>query len=542
MAAGDATKQDSGALRALMTIDPDSLRSDPDALVEAFREVQKFARKLLEDNALLKTRLESELRARYGPSSERGALLSPDQGLLFPEPGSQGSPLPSASPSPAPTPTLAPERSESALPKEPKGRNGRRPLPANLPRRRVLHELDEQDRLCPHCGKPMAKIGEEVSSQLEYEPACFHVIEHVRPKYACPEHEEAGVLTALPAPAPIAKGLAGPGLLAQVAVSKYADHLPLNRQEQIFARHGVDLVRSTLGDWIGEMAKLLEPVREHMAREILKGLKINTDDIPVEVREKGRKTTREARLWVYIGDETHPFTVFDYTPTHEKSGPERMLEGYRSYLQADAYAGYEGIYEKGATEVGCMAHARRGFWKALPSDLAHAQAMLEMIGRLYKIERELHDCSPEERLAARRERSKPILDEMKAWLDREALAVLPKSPIGKAIAYATNQWTALCRFLEDGRLEIDNNRAERALRGIAVGRKNWLFLGNHEGGSRAAIIYSVIATCKDHGVDPFAYLRDVLARLPTYRGDYAALTPLAWKRAREGAAARPPDS
>jgi len=532
MAARGATNR--GPASAIVTIDPESLPDDPRALKTAFAELQKFARHVLEDNALLQARLERELRARYGPSSERSALFG--QGLLFTDP--ELPPSTSSSLSPA----SVPARLESAVPKEPKGRNGRRPLSETLPCRIVPLDLDESERLCPHCGKPMQKIGEDVASQLEHEPASFYVIKRVTSKYACRDHEEAGVLTAEPPPAPITKGLPGPGLLAHVAVSKYADHLPLYRQEQIFLRHGVEVARSTLCDWIRETARLLEPIRDHMAQAILAGVKINTDDIPVEVREDGRKTTRESRLWVYIGDEAHPYTVFDYTRTREKSGPERMLGGYHGYLQADAYSGYDAVHARGAIEVGCMAHARRKFWDARTTDPVRAHAVIEMIRRLYAVERDVHGRSPEERLAARCEHSKPLLDEMKEWLDREALGALPKSPIGQAIAYARNQWTALCRFLEDGRLDIDNNRAERALRGIAVGRKNWLFLGNDAGGERAAIIYSLIATCKDHGVDPYAYLRDVLAKLPTYRGDIAALTPPAWKRAHSASAARPPDS
>jgi len=535
MAARSTTKEQEPEAR-VRDVEIEALPRDPDVLLAALRELKQAALLVIEEKHLLQHRLEQELRARYGPRSERGALLTPGQGPLF------GGPAPAASPSPSPSPDSPPPRFESAEPKERKGRNGRRPLPKTLPAKIVPVDLAEEDRLCTCCGKPMVKIGEDRSSQLEYVPASLYRIEKVTSKYACPEHPDAGVLSAEPPAAPIAKGLPGPGLLAHVAVSKYADHLPLHRQESILARHGVEIPRSTLCDWIRETAALLEPIREHMAREILKGVKINTDDIPVETREKGRKTTRKARLWTYIGDEAHPFTVFDYTPTREKGGPERMLAGFRGFLHADAYAGYDTIHARGAVEVGCWAHARRKFWDARSSDPARAHAAIEMIRRLYVIEREIHARSPEEKKAARQERSKPILDEMKAWLDRERLVVLPKSPIGKAITYATNQWTALCRFADDGRLEIDNNRAERALRGIAVGRKNWLFLGNDEGGRRAAIIYSLISTSKDHGVDPWVYLRDILARLPTYRGDIAALTPLAWKRAQFANASPPPDS
>ncbi len=535
MAEKGATREPQPEAR-VREIEIDSLPRDPDVLLAALREMKQAALLVIEEKHLLQHRLEHELRARYGPSSERGALLDPGQRLLFPEPA------PAAPPSSSPSPDSAPPRPEGAQPKERKGHPGRRPLAKTLPVKIVTVDLPEEDRRCIWCGKPKPKIGEDRSTQLEYVPASFHKIEKVTSKYACLDHPEAGVLTAEPPPAPIAKGLPGPGLLAHVIVSKYADHLPLHRQESILARSGVALSRSTFCEWVARGAALLERIHEYMAGAILVGAKINTDDIPVETREKGRRKTREARLWTYIGDEDHPFTVFDYTPTREKSGPERMLAGFRGFLQADAYAGYNAIYARGATEVGCMAHARRKFVDAHPSDPTRAGAAIEMIRGLYAIEREIHDRVPEEKKAERQARSKPILDALKAWLDGQAPVVLPKSPIGVAITYARNQWKALCRFLDDGRLEIDNNRAERALRAIAVGRKNWLFLGNDEGGRRAAIIYSLIATCKDHGVDPWAYLRDMLAWLPTYRGDLAALTPPAWKRAQLALSSPPPDS
>lgn len=517
-------------------IDVESIPDDLAALRAALRELKSAALLVIEEKHLLQHRLERELRARYGPSSERGAVIDPGQGTLFPEP--MAAPL-----SPSPSPDSPPPRSESAEPEAPKKKHpGRRPIEKSLPTTVVHVELAEDDRPCTCCGKPMQKIGEDRSSRLDYVPASLRRVEKVTSKYACPDHPEAGVLSAEPPPAPIAKGLPGPGLLAHIAVSKYCDHLPLHRQESMLARQGAEISRSTLCDWIAAMADLLEPIRERMARDILLGMKIHTDDIPVETREKGRKSTREARFWCYLGDEDHPFTVFDYTRTREKSGPERMLKGYKGFLQADAYAGYNGIHAGGAQEVGCWAHARRKFVDALPSDPARARTAIDMIRELYVIEREVHDRPPEERKAARAERSKPVLDRIEAWLEREAPTVLPKSPIGAAITYAKNQWKALCRFLEDGRLEIDNNRAERALRGIAVGRKNWLFLGNDAGGRRAAIIYSLIATCKDHGIDPWLYLRDVLTRLPTFRGDLADLTPPAWKRARLASEERPPDS
>ena len=522
MAARRETRRDGPEARVI-EIDIESLPRDLDVILAAARELKRQALLVIEEKHLLQHQIECQLRRQFGPSSERGAALAAGQGLLFSEQQAAAAP---------PSPSLSsdsadarPPRSESARPPEEKKKHpGRRPISKDLPVRIVPVDLAEEDRICTCCRAPMQKIGEDRASHLDYIPSSLFRVEKVTSKYACKAHPEAGVLTAEPPAAPIAKGLPGAGLLAHVITNKYCDHLPLHRQEEILARQGAEIPRSTMCDWVGHAAALLEPVRDHMAREVLAGAKIHTDDIPVETREKGRPKTREARLWTYIGDEAHPFTVFDYTRTRERSGPERVLAGFRGYLQADAYAGYDGIYARGATEVGCMAHARRKFVEALPSDPSRAHVAIELIRRLYVIEREIHDRLPDEKRAVREARSRPILDEFKAWLDASAPGVLPKSPVGQAITYARNQWAALCRYLEDGRLEIDNNRAERSLRGIAVGRKNWLFLGNDEGGARAAIIYSLVVTCRDHGVEPWSYLRDLLARLPTYRGDMAALS------------------
>ncbi len=516
---------------ATLEVDLDALPRDFDVLLATCKELQRKALAVRDERNALEHRLEQELRARYGPRSEKSALLASDaaQALLFPEIAPQAAPaaaLPSSSPSP---------RLESATPKPAKEHRGRRPLPAHLPRRRVLLDFEESERPCPCCQKPMRKIGEEVAERLEFDPATLHVIQEVRPKYACPRCHD-GVLTAEPSPAPIEKGLPGPGLLAHVAVSKFADHLPLHRQEIIFKRQGVDIARQTLCDWVGATAALLAPIVGYMHTQILKSAKIHGDESPVPVLAPGEKKTHKSYLWVYVGDREHPFTVYDYARTRGSEWPLRFLEGYKGYLQADDYAGYEACYRAGVREVACWAHARRKFFEARATDPPRCERVLEMIGRLYAVERELHDATAEARAAGRRERSLPILEEIRLFLEAEAPLVLPKSPIGGAIAYTRKLWGSLTRYVDDGRLEIDNNRAERALRAVVIGRKNWLFAGSDEGGRRAAIIYSIVATCKENGVEPWAYLADVLARLPTYRGDVAALTPLAWRRAREALA------
>jgi transposase len=412
--------------------------------------------------------------------------------------------------------------------------HGRKRLPEDLPRKVVTIEPPEEERQCRGCGGALSRIGEETKEQLEYVPASFFVLETVRGNWAC-RHCEEGVVTAPPPPQPIEKGLPGPGLLAHVVVSKYADHLPLARQTGIFARHGVELSRSTLCDWVGAAAELGAPVVAEMKRDLIASKVIHTDDTPVAVLDRSRESTRTARLWVYLGDEGHPHTVFDFTPDRSRDGPATFLEGYEGYLQADAYSAYDGIYAGGLVkEVACMAHARRKFYDARATDPARAFTALAFVRQLYQIEakaREL-ELPAEKRRSLRQEHAVPVLDGFALWMHEESPQVLPKSPLGEAFTYARLQWQALRRYTEDGDLAIDNNRAERALRTVAVGRKNWLFAGSDEGGRRAAILYSLISSARRHGLDPFAYLRDLFDRLPTHpQTRLAELTPVAWAQA-----------
>lgn len=429
------------------------------------------------------------------------------------------------------------EEREEAGPAEPLSQgphrgHGRRRLPAQLPRVRLEYDLTQEEKICGECQKTLVRIGEEVSEQLEYVPASFFVREHVRLKYAC-SHCEGHVAVGTAAAQPIDKGLPGPGLLAHVLTSKYADHLPLNRLEGIFARHGVELTRSTMCDWVAASAQLLASVVEVMKQEVLASRKIHTDDTPVPVLDKAREVTRTGRLWVYLGDADHEAVVFEYTPDRSRDGPQRFLDGYRGYLQADAYAGYDGIYAgQEVVEVACWAHARRKFFDALKSDARRSQIALAFIRHLYDVERRGRDLDEPSRRALRQSESGPVLAELQIWLAEQGHAVLPKSPLGMAIGYARAQWGALTRYLEDGILDIDNNAAERALRRVAVGRKNWLFAGSDAGGRRAATVYSLIASCARLKINPYGYLRDVLERLPTHSPDaLAELTPKAWKAA-----------
>ncbi len=315
---------------------------------------------------------------------------------------------------------------------------------------------------------------------------------------------------------PIDKGLPGPGLVAHVITSKYADHAPLYRQEAMLARHGVEIARSTMCGWMKAAADLLAPLVALMALQVRQSKVIHTDDTPVPVQDPGRGKTRTGRLWVYLGDAEHPYTVFDYTPSRSRDGPASWLKDYMGYLQADAFGGYDGIYAGGGVvEVACWAHARRKFYDARTSDAARAHQALAMIRLLYDVERDAKEKKLDavRRQALRQERSRPLLGQLQQWLEAERPGVLPKSPMGTAIQYTLNNWDALIRYAseDDGHLAIDNNAAERAIRPITIGRKNYLTLGSNAGGRTAAILYSLTASAKQHGLDPFVYLRDVLA-------------------------------
>jgi hypothetical protein len=337
--------------------------------------------------------------------------------------------------------------------------------------------------------------------------------------------------------------MAGPGLLAHVAVSKYGDHLPLHRQEAIFARQGVELSRKTMCDWMRQCAELVSPLYDLMKAQALSSKVVQTDDTPVPVLDPELPHTRTGRIWTYVGDAAHPYTVYDYTPNRSRDGPDEFLKNFRGYLQADAYSGYDGIYKdaaRGVTEVACMAHARRKYFEAQSSDIMRSMVMLAYIHLLYDVEREAREggMDPGQRHALRQARSRPILADIKAYLERERPQVLPKSPIGQAIGYTLSNWEALVRYCQDGDLEIDNNGAERSLRGVAVGRRNWTFLGSDNGGRTAAVLTSLIATCKRHRIDPFAYLRDVFQRISAHpMTQLAELLPDKWLAARTTATA-----
>lgn len=401
------------------------------------------------------------------------------------------------------------------VPKEPVEKPARRALPAHLPREEIVHAAACS---CPACGGVLRPLGEDVSEMIEYVPGRYKVIRHVRPKLSCAQCQK---IVQAPAPSrPIARGLAGPGFLAHVLVSKYADHLPLYRQSQIYEREGLDLDRSTLCDWVGGASALLQPLVDALGRYVLSGYKIHGDDTPVPVLCPGRSTTKQGRLWTYVRDDrpagsTDPPAVwFRYSPDRKGERPRAHLSSFTGVLQADAYAGFERLYGERIQEAACWAHVRRNFYEihaAMASPIA-AEA-LDRIGRLYGIESEIRGRLPEERTQVRQVRAGPELESLHSWLHSVLPTLSKKSELATAIRYAVSRWPALTRYRDDGRLEMDNNTAERALRCVALGRKNWLFAGSDDGGERAAAIYTLIGTAKLKDLNPEAYLRYVLEHI-----------------------------
>jgi transposase len=396
----------------------------------------------------------------------------------------------------------------------------RRPLPAHLPRESIVHQGSCN---CAECGSALALLGEDVSEVLEYVPAYFKVIRHVRPKFSCPKCQS--VTQAAAPERVIVRGLAGPGLLAHVLVGKYCDHLPLYRQSEIYARAGVELERSTLADWVGQCSALLAPLVNALRRYVLSGQKLHADDIPVPVLQPGRGSTKQGRLWTYVRDDRPasgldpPAVWFAYTPDRKGIHPRTHLRDFRGILQADGYAGFDRLFNEvdashPIKEAACWAHVRRKFYdihQATQSPIA--MEALQRIGELYAIERQIRGQSPQARQQARGEWSVTKLAQLHSWFIETRRELSKKSELAGAINYALSRWQALTRYCEDGRIEIDNNSAERALRPVALGRKNYMFAGSDAGGERAAVLYSLLGTARLNGLDPEAYLRNVLSRI-----------------------------
>lgn len=484
-----------------MPIDPKSLPQDPLILQRMLVDLtaqldktQKLLRQLLEAKHHTKSeQLSADQLQLFIEELQRSKAASKDDDELPPPEGGSGQG----------------ERQESSRSR------GRRPLAPHLKRHRIEHDLSAEEKHCADCRQDLHLLGEETSERYEYIPAQFLVIEDVCKKYAC----ACTIKTATKPPQPIAKSSAGASLLAQVIVGKIADHMPLHRQGKIFSRLGVDIADQTMGGWMRQSAELLGPLYERLKTFVLSSKVAGTDDTPVRVLDKSLPgNSRTGRFWPYVGDRDHPGVVFDYTPTRERAGPEKFLAEYHGYLQADAYVAYDSFFtdpERGLVEVACWAHTRRHFHQALDNDSARMGAVLAYIAQLYALEKTARrgGILGDDLRLLRQQGAAPVLRELHQYLLNIRDEVLPKSPAGQAVSYALKNWQALLRYLEDGGLSIDNNHTERSLRGIAVGRRNWLFVGSDRGGQTMAILRSFVGSCEMAKVDPFAWFQDVLSRI-----------------------------
>jgi transposase len=499
-----------------MTLAPATLPSDPDALraFAALLQAEVYAKTLHIEK--LKAQLAALRRARFGRSSEQ---LDRDIGQLQLllgdlEEGDAEATARAAqvgAEKPAPRGTAA-----GAV-------CGRQPLPEHLPRQSLVHEPAST---CPACGSTaLRKIGEDRREVLEYVPSHFTVIVHVRPKLSCRACE---AITQAPMPSlPIERGRPGPGLIAHVLVAKYCDHLPLYRQSAIYERAGVALDRSTMADWVGGCAVLLEPLAQAITRHVRAGAVLHADDTPVPVLDPGRGRTKTGRLWVLVRDErpwgsrAPPAVVYRYSSDRKGQHARTLLGACHGFLHADGYAGFNELYapdpktqQPRLTEVACWAHARRKIYEVeAATGSAIAKQALQRIAKLFAVEAGINGRRPEERLAVRQHEAVPQLSELKAFLGEALTRISGKSSLAQAIHYALSRWQALLRYTTDGRLEMTNNAAERAVRPLALGRKNWLFAGADTGGDRAAAMYTIIQTARLNGLDPEAYLRDVIGRI-----------------------------
>ena len=470
----------------------------------------------------------------FGRSSEKHPLdLNPPQLLLFDEPGD----IPSEQPTPS--------DEEVVVPAHKRKKPGRKPLPKNLPRIEVIHDLKEEEKICA-CGCQMSRIGKDESEKLDIIPAKVRVIHHIRYKYACKNCEgvesDQGAVKIAPASKDlIPKSIATPGLLAYVLTSKFVDHLPFYRQEDQFKRIGVDLSRATMANWSIKVAERCNPLLSLLQTEMLSGPLVHIDETTVQVlNEPGRENTTKSYMWVFRGGPSEkPTLIFQYHPTRSGQVPSDYLHDYEGYIQTDGYSGYNALgRKKGIIHVGCWAHARRKFIEVLnaakniknrKSKTGSADVALSYIRKLYAIENRAKslECAPEQIYKERQDKARPILDEFKKWLDKRALQTPPKGLLGKAISYTLNEWEKLIRYLDDGLLRPDNNLAENAIRPFVVGRKNWLFSGSPKGAEASAAIFSLIETAKANDFEPYLYLRCLFGLLPLAQNadDYKALLP-----------------
>ena len=511
----------------------------PSSLHEALAVISEMSGmidRLGRENADLKHRVDLLCRRIFGRRSEKDRVDLAVQPLL---PNFESAAAP-----------IAPDASDEApterVVRRKKAHRGRRALSSELPREQIVLEPTAEEKVCQGCQCEKLRIGEDRTEALDYRPASFFVREYVRPKLACPQCRQGVAQAALPV-RPIEKGRPEPGVLAHVVASKYADHLPLYRLEQIFARHGVEVTRRTLSEWSGAVADLLTlVVEEGIKKELLASAYIQCDDTTLDVQlpeERGkqireRPAIEQGNMWVYRAAEGE--VVYDFTWGRCREGPERMLREYHGYVQADAAPAYDRLFNerKDLIEVACWAHARRKFKEAGPTAPERCALALGKIRELYKLEHAIRAKTPEQRREARQQHARPVLSRLFEILTATLGEVLPKSPLSNACQYAINNRRALERYVEDGRLEIDNNGAERAIKPIVLGRKNWLFAGSEAAAKRAAILLSLVNTCKNLRIDPFAYLHDVIERVSTHpRSAVHELTPRQWLRAQLAARA-----
>ena len=487
-----------------MSIDPDALPDDVEALKHIIGAMARDAVAARTEIEKLRFQLARLKRAQFGQSSEKIERTVEQLELAIETLEEDDAERTAAIPAVASAIDAA-----STKP-------ARRPLPDHLPREEIVHPAACS---CPNCGGALRRIGADVTETLDYVPGRFKVVRHVREAFSCRSCE-----TMVQAPAPhhtIIRGRAGSGLLAHIVVSKFDDHLPLYRQAEIYARDGVTLETSTLSGWVGATAAALAPLVEALRRDVIGSDVLHGDDTPVPVLAPGAGKTKTGRLWTYVRDERPhrgerpPGAVFFYSPDRKGERPLAHLKDFTGVLHADGYAGFNGLYESGRiVEAACWAHVRRKFFDVHAANGSEiAKQALDRIGALYGIEAAINGASPEERHRQRQAQSKPIAAALKAWAQEISPKLSGRSELAAAFRYMLARWLALIRCFEDGRLSLDNNAAERALRGVAIGRKNYLFAGSDRGGERAAAMYSLIETAKLNGIDPEAYLQDVLARI-----------------------------
>lgn len=497
---------DAEALKAIILRQQAEQKAQVRRLVEQETEYRQLQKDYKQQISILREQLNLALARQFGSSSEQ---LSPDQLRLFCEPVEESDPTNT-------------DDGTVEVPAHQRAKRGRRPLPDNLPRVDVIHDLSDEEKVCPKDGTALELIGEDSSEQLDIVPAKVQVIRHIRRKYACPCCEQHVKTAAMPAQ-PIPKSIASPGMLAHVVTSKYVDALPLYRQEKIFQRMGVDIPRATFANWMIHCGQLIQPLINLMREHLLAGTLVQMDETPVQVlKEPGKRAQSKSWIWVSRGGPPRqPLVLYDYDPGRGKAVPQRLLDGYQGYLQTDGYNAYREVASQGdITHVGCWAHARRKFDEANKAQgrgkkpAGRAMQGLAYIQKLYGIERALKETTPEARHTARQAQALPVLEQLRNWLDKSLPQVPPQSGVGKALNYLNEEWGRLNRYLDNGLIPIDNNLTENAIRPFTIGRKNWLFSDGVKGIESGTNLYSLIETAKANRLEPYQYLRHVFTELP----------------------------